>query len=89
MMMIEDIYTMMCICFRCSATRMGDSVTARRSSHDKVVVVSPGPGPRQPNKLHYHERINKIRDNIRYSWRRIFTFKKSMMALCLVSVNPQ
>ena len=66
-MMIEDIYTM-CICFRCSATRMGDSVTARRSSHDKVVVVSsPGPGPRQPNKLHYHERINKIRDNIRYS----------------------
>ena len=56
----------MCICFRCSATRMGDSVTARRSSHDKVVVVSsPGPGPRQPNKLHYHERINKIRDNIR------------------------
>ena len=46
---------------------MGDSVTARRSSHDKVVVVSPGPGPRQPNKLHYHERINKIRDNIRWS----------------------
>ena len=49
---------------------MGDSVTARRSSHDKVVVVSPGPGPRQPNKLHYHERINKIRDNIRYSCKR-------------------
>ena len=74
MMMIEDIYTM-CICFRCSVTRMGDSVTARRSSHDKVVVVSsPGPGPRQPNKLHYHERINKIRDNIRYSCKRNFTF---------------
>ena len=73
---------------------MGDSVTARRSSHDKVVVVSPGPGPRQPNKLHYHERINKIRDNIRYSWNRIFaefdvlqSRRRSQPMQCLLMVE--